>query len=80
MKSRDLQKYEWTSMLAREHAVCMRSATRGIGSSKQCKEIEMEVFVKAATKLAEGYHIPVGLQRTAVICYFFVIREIGRAR
>ena len=36
----------------------------------------MDVFIKAATKIADDYAMPVGLHRTAVICYFFVLREI----
>ena len=71
-KARRLKLYEWTSMLARQHTVCVRSATRGTGPRKQCKEVDMATFVSGAIKLADDMRVPVGLPRSAVICYFFM--------
>ena len=63
-------------MLARQHIVCVRSATRGTGPRKQCEEVVLAEFVKGAITLADELGVPVGLERSVVISYFFMLREI----
>ena len=74
-KAKRLKLYEWTPKLARHHTVCVRSATRGTGPRKQCQEVDMATFVRGAIKLADELQVPVGLPRTAGICYLFMLRE-----
>ena len=76
-KSMHLRKYEWSSMLARQQNVCLRSALRGLGPAKQCGEIELHTFTFAAKQLeAVDKTVPVGFYRTGVVGYFFMLREI----
>ena len=75
-KAKHLKLCEWASMPARQHTACVRSATRGAGPRKQCEEVALADFVKGAISLADEMGVPVGLERSAVISYFFMLREI----
>ena len=75
-KAYHLRKFEWTTMLARQQTVCVRSALRGIGAAKQCQEILLDDFVKGAKKIQSNKKTPLGLHRVGVVAYFFMLREI----
>ena len=77
-KAQHLKRFEWSTMLARHHTICIRSALRGIGPAKQSEDIALAVFVKAAKTLTYTVSVkrPFGMQRVAVIGYFFMLREI----
>ena len=47
-KSMHLRTYEWTSMLARQQNVCVRSALRGMAPGNQCEEIPLSDFTQGA--------------------------------
>ena len=76
-KARHLREHEWSSRLARQHSVCLRSATRGIGPGKQCAELLLADFVKGALLIKDARGTPFGFTYTGVIAYFFVLREIS---
>ena len=75
-KDHHLVHHEWSSRLARQQRVCVRSALRGIGPSHQCGEILLDDFADAATKLANDERLPVGFANTGVLSYFFCLREL----
>ena len=77
-KAQHLKRFEWSSMLARHHSICIRSALRGIGPAKQSEEIPLHIFVTAAKSLTHVTSLkrPFGLQRMGVVAYFFMLREI----
>ena len=60
-----------------ERVSVVSSPLRGLGPAKQCGEIELHTFTRAAWELeAADASTPFGLHRTAVIAYFFMLREI----
>ena len=75
-KNRHLETYEWSTRLARQHRVCVRSALRGLGPGRQCEELPLTEFITGAAAIAGQPGVPVGLENTCVILYFFVLREI----
>ena len=75
-KAMHLRSYEWTSTLARQQNVCVRSALRGMAPGNQCEEITLTDFTQGAYKVAGRPRVPVGLHFTAVIAFFFVLRDI----
>ena len=72
-KSMHLREHEWSSMLARQHAVCLRSALRGLGPKKQCDEFELHDLTMAARLLKDEDKMPLGLHRTSVVGFFFYV-------
>ena len=75
-KNKHLETYEWSTRLARQHRVCVRSALRGLGPGRQCEELPLEDFVGGAVVIAGQPGVPIGLENTCTILYFFVLREI----
>ena len=75
-KNKHLESYEWTSRLARAHTVNVRSALRGIGPAKQCEEVGLEDLIRGANAVLGKPGIPIGINNTFVVLYFFVLREI----
>ena len=75
-KGKHLEAHEWTSRLARQHRVCVRSALRGLGPSRQCAELPLDDLVKGAAAVAGQRGIPIGLANTCIVLYYFVLREI----
>ena len=75
-KAKHLKSFDWSSMLARHHAACVRSAMRGMGPRQQCEEIFLGVFVSGAGKTCGRRSGSFGLARTGVVAYFFMIRAI----
>ena len=77
-KSMHLQKFEWSTTLARQQTVCVRSALRGLGPRKQCEGIDLTVFVVGAKLLidADPTKLPFNFHLTGVVAAFFMLREI----
>ena len=69
-KAMHLREYEWSSRLARQHSVCVRSALRGMAPGNQCEEIPLSDFTRGAYAVAGRKDVPVGFQFTAVLAFF----------
>ena len=75
-KAMHLRDYEWSSRLSRQHSVCVRSALRGMAPGNQCEAIPLADFTRGAYAVAGRKDVPVGFQFTAVLAFFFLLREI----
>ena len=75
-KAHHLRAHEWTTMLARQQNVCVRSALRGIGAGAKCEELLLADFVAGAVKIAGNAGVPAGFHYCGVVAYFFCLREI----
>ena len=71
-----LRSFEWTSRLARQQNVCVRSALRGMALGNQCEEMLLGEFTQGAYTMAGRPRVPVGLHFMAVVAFSFVLREI----
>ena len=62
-KAQHFRRYEWTTRLARQQTVCLRSALRGIGPARQCGELPLiEVVAVLSTVLATDLTVPIGMR------------------
>ena len=75
-QAQHLKSYEWASMLAWQHTVCLRSALRGIGGAKQTEELLLVDFTTGAVQIEAHFDTPVGVVYSVVVAYFFMMREI----
>ena len=75
-KAMHLKHHEWSTRLARQHTVCVRSALRGMGPGQTCQEITLDDFTRGADALRDDPSITVGLCFTCVIAFFFMLREL----
>ena len=50
-KAQHLRRHEWSTRLARQHTISVRSALRGIAPGKSCEEIPLEEFVAGAAAI-----------------------------
>ena len=75
-KAQHLRRHEWSTRLARQHTVSVRSALRGIAPGKSCEEIPLEEFVAGAAAIENHFRVTVGFKYTSVLGFFFMLREI----
>ena len=78
-KNRHLREHEWSSTLARQHSVSLRSCMRGLGPGRQCAELLLKDFTVGADMVDSQKGIPAGFKFAGVLAYFFVLREIEQS-
>ena len=75
-KTMHLKEHEWTTRLARQHTVCVRSALRGIGPDQTSEEITLDDFTRGADMIRDDPAVTIGFCFTCVVALLFMLREL----